>query len=351
MSMPIDPPNPQDTRSRLADWLELETLVSSRGVATRSDVLRLYDFFEDDGHELETDEITGEELETEILEHDRSERADEVLAEIEHRAQVLDADYPFDFDLTRQQWRLSIAEPLRDARIHAARTCYLFCLLTSALRDGRISGNTAAVKQPVANHFQAIATDAAAGVLSGQAISFGFPRPSGLAFQPALTDASRQMRLGIPLETPPLHSNGQEKDAGIDVIAWRDFRDGRPSKLVLLGQVASGHDWKEKSVKNDTYRFLDWFSQRPTEQYIPSIFIPFPLHHECEAQAGVAFEDIAIANAYHFERGFGIIVDRLRIVEAASARLAEARDAARGSTVSSLEAWMKEVLHLARAPI
>ena len=346
--MPVNPPLPQDTRSRLADWLELETLVRPRGVATRSDVLRLYDFIEDDGHDLELDELTGEELEAEILEHGRAECADEVLAEIGHRVQVLGADYPFDFDLERQQWRLSLASPTQDVRIHAARTCYLFCLLTSTVRDGRISGNTAGIQQPMANHFQAVATDAAAGVLNGQAISFGFPRPSGLGFRPALADASRKMRLGTPLENPPLHSNGQEKDAGIDVIAWRDFRDGRPSKLVLLGQVASGYNWKEKSVKNDTYRFFDWFSQRPAEHYIPSIFIPFPLHHECEAQAGVAFEDVAVANAYHFERGFGVIVDRLRIVETAAARLAEAYDGTSDSTLSSLEAWMGEVLHLAR---
>ena len=56
--MPIDSPIPQDTRSRLADWLELETLVRPRGVATRSDALRLFDFIEDDGHKLEIDEVT-----------------------------------------------------------------------------------------------------------------------------------------------------------------------------------------------------------------------------------------------------------------------------------------------------
>ena len=346
--MPIDPPWPQDTRSRLADWLELETLIRPRGVATKSDVLRLYDFIENAGHELEIDEVTGEVLETEVLEHGRAECADEVLAEIEYRVQVLEADYPFEFGLARQQWRLSIADPVRDAHIHAARICYLFCLLTSALRDGRISGNTTAVQQPMASHFQAIATDAAAGVLNGQAISFGFPRPSGSGFRAALLEASQQMRLGTPLETPPLHSNGQEKDAGIDIIAWRDFRDGRPSKMVLLGQVASGHNWREKSVKNDTYRFFDWFRQRPTEHYISSVFIPFPLHHECHAQAGVEFEAVAVANAYHLERGFGIVVDRLRIVEAAAARLAEAHSGAGASTLSSLEPWMGEVLRLAR---
>lgn len=345
--MPVNPPLPRDTRSRLADWLEVETLVRRRGVSTRSDVLRLYDFIEDDGHELEIDDLTGEELEIEILEHGRSECADEVLAEIEHRVHTLDANYPFEFDAVKHQWRLSGASPAQDTCIRAARACYVFCLLTSAIRDERISGSTTTIQQSMINHFQAIATDAAAGILNGQAISFGFPRPSGLGFQDALADASRRMRLGTPLDSPPIHSNGQEKDAGIDVIAWQDFADGRPSKLVLLGQVASGHNWKEKSVKNDTYRFFDWFSQRPTEHYIPSIFIPFPLHHECQFKPGVAFEDIAVDNAYHIERGFGIIVDRLRIVETAAERLAKAHNAGE-PTLDSLESWTDEVLHLAR---
>ncbi len=47
--MSINPPAPNDTRSRLADWLEVEVLVRLRGVATRSDVLRLYDIMEDGG--------------------------------------------------------------------------------------------------------------------------------------------------------------------------------------------------------------------------------------------------------------------------------------------------------------
>lgn len=348
--MPIDAPLPQDTRSRLADWLELETLARPRGVTARSDVLRLYDFIGDAGHELEIDGGTGEELETEVLEHGRSECADEVLAEIEHRAQTLDMDYPFSLESVRQQWRLLVAKPAIDERIRAARICYLFCLLTTALRDGRIRGNTTAVQQPVANHFQAIATDAAAGILNGKAISFGFPRQSGSGFRDALADASRQMRLGTPLERPPLHSSGQEKDAGIDVIAWRDFRDGRPAKLVLLGQAASGYNWKDKSVKSDTYRFLEWFSQRPTEHYIPSIFIPFPLHHECQAKPGFAFEDVAVDKAYHIERGFGVMVDRLRIAESAADRLAESRGGTADSTLSSLESWIEEVLQLAKEP-
>lgn len=350
--MPISPPLPRDTRSRLADWLEVEALVRPRGVASRGDVLRLYDFMESDGHELEVDDFTGEELESEILENDRTRRANEVLDEIDHRAQTLGDDYPFRIEATRMQWRLSIASPNGNDRVEAARDCYLFCLLTSAIRDNRINGGTvAALRQSMANHFQAVATAAAAEILNGEAISFGSPRPSGLGFRPALAEASQRMRLGKPLESVPLWSNGREQDAGIDVIAWRDFRDGRPAKIVMLGQVASGNDWGEKSVENNTYRFFDWFSKRPTQHYVPSIFIPFPQHHECLEREDAAFEEVAVDRAWHLERGFGVIVDRLRIVEAAAARLAAANEGTGASILPTMQAWTADALDLAREPI
>ena len=347
--MPLNPPLPKDTRSRLTDWLEVEVLVRSRPVATRGDVLRLHDFLEDEEHKVEIDVVTGEALESEILGEERAQCADTVLNEIEYRAAVLGDDYPFATETKGQQWQIQLATASHDRRVEAARICYLFCLLICAIRDERISGMTiGALRQSMANHFQAIATDAAAGILNGEAISFGFPRPKGEGFRPALARASQQMRLGKPLDSVPLWSNGNEKDAGIDVIAWRDFSDGRPSKLLMLGQVASGLNWTEKSVKNDTYRFFDWFSERPTEHFIPSIFIPFPQHHDCEARDDATFEEVAVANAWHQERGFGLIVDRLRIVEAAAARLAAAGNQTEISTLDLLRAWMDDALEVAR---
>ena len=346
--MAINPPVPKDTRSRLADWLEVEALVRKRGVAARGDVLRLYDFMSDDGHDLETDEVTGEILESEILENDRSECADEVLAEIEHRAKVLGADYPFQLSFERFQWSIRPASQVDDNRMMAARACYLFCLLTSAIRDDRIGGAAiASLRRSMERYFQAVATDAAAGIIYGEAISFGSPRPGGTGFHPALKDASARMRLGRPLQRVPLWSSGKEKDAGIDVIAWQDWRDGRPSKVVMLGQVASGNNWTDKSVKNDTHRFFEWFSERPTEHFIPSIFIPFPLHHNCEPREGASFEEVAFATASHLERGFGLVVDRLRIVEAAATRLATVDSGIETSTLTLLNGWMDDALTLA----
>ena len=111
----------------------------------------------------------------------------------------------------------------------------------------------------------------------------------------------------------------------------------------MLGQVASGRDWPNKSVKNDTYRFFAWFGQRPTEHFIPSIFIPFPQHHECSPRAGTPFEVAADAEAWLRERNLGLVVDRLRIVEAAAARLAGAERMLR-----ELRHWVGGTLDLAR---
>ena len=188
--MPINPPLPRDTRSLLTDWLEVEALVRPRQVATRSDILGLYDLMDGEEHGIENDGATGDDLEREILEEDRAECADEVLNEIEYRAEVLRDDYPFAVETRGQQWRIMPADANPDNRVEAARTCYLFCLLVSAIRDDRVHGGTVeSLRRSMANHFQAIATEAAAGVLNGKAISFGWPRPEGTGFRPALAEA------------------------------------------------------------------------------------------------------------------------------------------------------------------
>lgn len=346
--MPVRSPLPTDTRSRLADWLEVLVLSRARGVATRGDMLGLFDLFEDDCHELELDQ--GMQLEEEILEDKRLASADGVLDELDHRAIVLGEIYPFVLQ-AGQNWRLSQASAPTDNETAIARACYKFCLLTSAIRDRRIQGQqVAALKGTMPVHFQAIALEAAAEVVGGTSVSFGWPRPEGTEFRPALQELSQRLRLGRPLATVPLWSKGREKDAGVDIIAWRDFRDARPGKIVLFGQVASGADWTEKSVKADTPRFLSWFSERPTEHFIPAIFIPFPQHHECTGRADEAFEAVAVAEAWRREQELGLVIDRLRIVAtAARSLMSKEGESAGAGTVVALHEWIETALEAARA--
>lgn len=348
--MPVNSPLPTDTRSRLADWLEVMTLASARSVATRSDLLGLHDLLGDAGHAVEQDEQTGEGLEVEILEDARAAEVDRVFEELEHRASVLGAFYPFKIEVRGVNWRIMSAPDTPEAQATAARACYTFCLLISAIRDRCIQGTgIAPIERALANHFQVIATAAAAGLLGGDVVSFGWPRPGGSAFLPALNDVAQRLRLGRPLNQVPLWSNGRDKDAGIDVIAWRDFADARPGKLVLLGQVASGNNWTEKSVKSDTPHFLSWFSEHPTKHYIPAIFIPFPQHHACVGRENAPFEAVAHAEAWLREQEFGLVVDRLRIVAAAADWLMAAGSPPAEETLAALGTWNADAIGIARA--
>lgn len=355
--MPVRSPLPNDTRSRVADWLEVIVLTGSRGVATRSEVLGLYDLLGDETHEVEVDEVTGEGLETEILEDQRISIVDEILEELSHRYNVLGSFYPFSIEVRGQNWRLVRSQPDgADVLSIAAQCCYIFCLLTSAIRDSRIHGAALGpLERQMAVHFQELASDAAAQVINGVSVSFGWPRKEGTQFKPALHAVSQQMKLGIPLDTIPLWASGKEKDSGIDVIAWRDFRDARPGKIVLFGQVASGNNWTDKAVTADTPRFLAWFSQHPTKYFIPAIFIPFPQHHECAGRASSAFEDVAAAQAWMREQEFGLVIDRLRIVEAVAKQLTDAAAAgANGATTAhttldAVNTWINSALTVARA--
>ena len=348
--MPVNSPPATDTRSRLADWLEILSLTKTRRTATLGDFLSLLDLLEDDGHSVETDAETGENLDGEILEDPRFAHAYEVFDELDYRSNTLKDHYPFRIEVRGSSWSITLANETENPELNAARSSYLFCLIASGIRDHRISSDPdSALLQAVPDLFQTIAVKAAAGILEGEAISFGWPRPEGSAFQPALREASERLGLGKPLEDVPLWSTGREKDAGIDIIAWRDFVDQRPGKFVLFGQVASGQNWTDKSVKNDTATFLSWFSERPTEHFIPAIFIPFPQHHTCSGREEAPFEAVAVAEAWLREQQFGLVIDRIRIVTAAAPYLVAPRHDEEQDTLSDLSDWITDALALARA--
>ena len=61
---------------------------------------------------------------------------------------------------------------------------------------------------------------------------------------------------GTPVETPRPASPDQVKDDGIDVIAWQPSPDGLAGTHYLLGQSASGDNWKDKSIKSDSEHYV-----------------------------------------------------------------------------------------------
>lgn len=318
----ISPPSPSDTRSALADWLELQTLLNPRGVTTRASLLQVMDILEDAAAEpAPVDTETGEVLDEAILEDERQRFVGVTFEELHYRAQTLGESYPFDVDMGKLRLARRDDEPTK----HPGQVVYLFCLLTSAIREHKLQPQTvlAQAERDIAGAFQVCACLAAGGYLNGEVSSFGFPRATGTNFLTALRQTFSRFGIGsvranddVPDGLPTAL-----KDGGIDVIAWRDHPDGMPGKLYMIGQCASGRHWRDKSVLEYIGQLQSWFTLQPAKHSIPAIFIPFPFHHEIEERSEPYLD--AVRNRFWYEEmRFGMIFDRLRIVHFANACMA-----------------------------
>jgi hypothetical protein len=128
---------------------------------------------------------------------------------------------------------------------------------------------------------------------------FGFPRrllPKH--FPKALDELCRLMGEGAG-------SFGREpeidqKDAKLDLVAWRAFPDGRRGKLIGFGQCATGDDWTDKAFELHPQKWCRlWMKDSAGIDPFGSLFIP---HRPPENKwliaanyAGVLFDRCRIA--------------------------------------------------------
>lgn len=89
------------------------------------------------------------------------------------------------------------------------------------------------------------------------------------------------------------------KDAGLDIVAWLPFPDGRSSKLILCGQCATGRYWRAKVNELLPIHWLQtWLANHPKVIPVKAFFVP-------HAVSVVDWEKLG----YHS----GIFFDRFRI--------------------------------------
>jgi len=341
--MAIDSPQVNDTRCMFADWMELLALTSSRSVSSRADIIQLVAKQSDSDHGVEADPDTGEELETEILESASSVLADNVLDELDFRAKSLGDSYPFVLNNRTETWKLELKSSALET---VSNRIYIFCLLVSTLRDGRLTSKPIKdeAKEDFAQLFQTVAYLAAIQLMGNGGHSFGYPRPDRSTFLEAISQFTTSFGIGEPKTQHFPSSLRKEKDEGIDVIAWRSFADQRPGQLLLLGQVASGNNWLDKPVQKAVGRFLDWFITHPSRFYLPAIFIPFVQHHVFEPVKSVAYEPAVRDYCRRTEIDFGLVVDRLRIVEL----IAVVQNATLVESLKAVDSWSLVALQHAK---
>ena len=230
--------------------------------------------------------------------------------EIIRRHRAIGDDYPFRID--DKGHALQLTDP-----VTSVGSIYLFCLYLSHSYNGVIVPKELAPKvtNEIRDLFQACATVAAGGFVEGPAISFGWPRPEGEGLLKALHRVYGKFGDGKPHATPRPAAPARVKDDGIDVIAWRRTRDTLPCTLYLVAQVASGADWKNKSVVADRKHFHKyWFSNMPASQPHDAMFMPFELEPE-DPKNGTPYEEVL--RDYMSSEGyrFGTLFYRDRIVE------------------------------------
>ena len=276
----------------LVDWIEFKALSNEFLTYKLSDLRSLHEELED----TVDDDISFQDNLDES-------KLDEVFSEISLRESSLDDAYPFKLD--NNTYELIASKPEETT---LGGWIYMYCLIVSHAKPDTVLktsiGLTNSDKRR--DHLQVAATYAAGAVL-GNAVSFGFPRPEQTEILQAIkTVFTEHIKEGRCLDQPKDGCLTHSKDAGIDVIAWMSFFDNLPGRLIMYGQVASGYNWKEKSIINDVKKFYDtFFSDEPGSHWVPSMFIPFCLDKEGAEQ---------LSNRVNFlTKEFGIIFGRYRL--------------------------------------
>ncbi len=224
---------------------------------------------------LEIGQDEYEDLDEMIRVRDRI--ADDTAGELESRACQLRDAYPF--TLANNGSTLALIE---DA--NWGRTLYVLSLILSHLpSEGSpvLERAGLAPKDDEIIHlrrwFQYCAAAGVAGEIGGDAWAFGWPRPDGSAFLEKLKRIWAHLKDGDVRASPSVGSPSHVKDDEIDIIAARPSCDGLQGFPIILGQVASGNNWRAKPLRShaDHVFYPEWFNTTPASQTLVYHIIPF----------------------------------------------------------------------------
>jgi len=186
-------------------------------------------------------------------------------------------NYPF--DISDDGSRLHLKSDISDSGF-----IYLFCLLLSHPKEddvlsGEYKPNITDIERRL---FQSCSTVAASGLIKGNSVSFGFPRPDNTGFLEKLKEVYALIG-GSKIRDEPIAATPKNiKDFEIDVIAWLRRPDVNVLERYFLAQVASGFNWDEKALTSETidkFHYL-FFSEYPQSKFEKGMFIPFAPEHK-----------------------------------------------------------------------
>ena len=309
-----------------ADYLELKAVLSRDGQCFSEDIVHALEL----SAEAEFADVNAE-IEA------REDIAAGAVARMTSRKRALATAYPFDVDDRGDVVFFTAEQP------DLGQSAYLVSLLLSNLRalspllDGSAMHPSNHEVRELRQHFQYFATAAIAAEIGGPAWSFGFPRPDGTGFISKLSEIWAVLKDGSVKADPA--APAAAKDDQVDVFAWREQRDGLPGFLLAAAQVATGKNWRDKSIKSHIDRVFPgrWFDRSPATEMVAYHVVPF-------ARPDHKFRDDVLV--------LGNVLHRLRVPR----RVSEAADLARNGVmieaIDQLEAaaeWIKSYMARVRA--
>jgi hypothetical protein len=259
-------PVPSTTATaELADWVEVSGLKGTTPRISQSDTV----------DQLRRYEVPNAE-----------DLSASIWRELERRARVLGASYPFTVEprriIRRDKWTA-----------HPVYTMLVLLSLAHQFAETRLKSY-----KEVSKLFERTVAFALEQYISGKAFRIGHQRdlPVPKNFGEMLSFLSGELGEGVRRAKP---LNPDTKDCRADVIAWKPFADRRGGQLVVLTQCASGINWKAKLTELNVQLW---------ERYIEFVVSPM---------RAFAIPFVEIDNQLWLEYGTlgGIAFDRLRIVE------------------------------------
>lgn len=350
----LNAPDVKDSYTISADWLEILCLLRNDHRATDADIAHSHEILDDRAAPPPADiEVDG--LDPDIVDAEFERALDALFNELGTRADALGALYPFTLSVAPRRLQLTLADESQDDAVRNGRSIYIACLIMSAIRSGVIGARTAGIQiDPImGNIFQICATLAAAGYLRGDAYWFGHPRPDETPMLDAIRELTRLIGSGKAKNARPAGEAVFAKDGGIDVVAWRDHHDGRPAKIILYGQCASGMNWDGKPVSKKVDRLDGYYDTRISKHWTPALFTPFPLYMSKESSYRLWTDEDRIGFYLAHEAEMGVIIDRLRIVNWSVEALGNIRPSAQNAAdrLGELFSWAENAIDLARVGI
>lgn len=278
--MPVRMTSPAATSDVVerADWVELTALLAKDRNTSLSDLQRVIN------RGGSVDAVDGTERDQEKAQT----AAEDAFAEIADRVTACSGTYPF------QLGRRSL-----QAKATARRSIYSFCLALT--RFGKDAGPPGLKGEQL---FEDVSEIAVAEYLGGtkngaQTYLFGFPRRRTLnGFKPALNELCVRLGEGIGSRDRP--KTRDQKDGRLDIVGWRPFSDGRPGKLIVFGQCATGDDWDTKLDELQPDKFCKkWLKDPLTHEPSRLFFVPhrvlLDVWDVTSIDAGIVFDRCRVA--------------------------------------------------------